>query len=178
MNKQLSLTHFFFKKKFFNLNLIKKTFNMNNFIILYDGFWDSYIYYNIVNKKIFLFKNKKYNIISTNIYNFYLKKIDLLYSEYDLKGVNYWFSLFKNLLFLDLGYSNFKIFNFNFKSFFFKLKKKWFKWLLLLSFSKKINFYISSFIRFKLKNIGPYKLKGFQFVNEWIILKEGKKPFK
>jgi len=29
-----------------------------------------------------------------------------------------------------------------------------------------------------LKSVGPYKLKGFQFTNERITLKEGKKPFK
>ena len=35
-----------------------------------------------------------------------------------------------------------------------------------------------NFFRFKLKKVGPYKLKGFQLLGEKIKLKEGKKPFK
>ena len=35
-----------------------------------------------------------------------------------------------------------------------------------------------NFFWYKLKKVGPYKLKGFQFIGERIKLKEGKKPFK
>ena len=41
-----------------------------------------------------------------------------------------------------------------------------------------INFNTVNYYWYNLKSVGPYKLKGFQFINEWIKLKEGKKPFK
>jgi hypothetical protein len=156
-----------------NLNILEK---WNN-VILYDGLWGCYLNYNLFNNKIIacnnLFLNSCYYMN-----NFQIINLKLLISEYDLKGVNYRFSLYYDTILFDLGQSSFKILNFYFKSFFFKLKKKRFKRLLLISINKSSTAYLQSFIWFNLKKVGPYKLKGFQFINEWIKLKEGKKPFK
>lgn len=159
-----------FKK---NLDILER----RNHVILYDGLRDCYAYYNLFNNKIISCNNL---FLKSCYYlnNFKILNLKFLLSEYDLKGVNYRFSSYYDTILFDLGQSSFKILNFYFKSFFFKLKKKWFKRLLFISLNQVSSVYLWSFIWFNLKKVGPYKLKGFQFVNERVKLKEGKKPFK
>jgi len=177
----------FLKKKYEYKNLFLNNFSKNfclensNFVILFDGFWENLHIFLLYGKFIYNVNKFKLKINLNLIYNlnyFYKYYINIGISEYDLKGVNYWFSLLKNILFLDLGKSHFQIMKFFENEIFFKVKKKWLKWLMFISFNKARHCSISNFFWFKLKSVGPYKLKGFQFVNERVQLKEGKKPFK
>jgi hypothetical protein len=145
---------------------------------------------------VFFFSNLNFNNVITNllvissvghyIHNFLKSNSPKTYSKYlfikseelELKGINYWFSKLYNNIILDLGCSHFQVLSYSPVFFFFALKKKKLKKILLLSF-KKGNFHSQiNYFRFSLKPVGPYKLKGFQFINEKIKLKEGKKPFK
>lgn len=98
--------------------------------------------------------------------------------ELELKGVNYRFTKLLNTLLLDLGCSHFQLFLYSIKNFFISLKKKKLKKILFINFNKFIFSNTVNYYWYNLKSVGPYKLKGFQFINEWIKLKEGKKPFK
>ncbi len=149
--------------------------------------WEIFFYLN-KKKNLFLFSfiNKwLYLFINLNeIKNFYFSNLLLSLNlclkleELELKGINYWFSKFLSTILLDLGCSHFQIFNYPFNYFFTALKKKKSKKILFINFNN--NYFLSTvkFFWFKLKSVGPYKLKGFQFTNERITLKEGKKPFK
>jgi hypothetical protein len=141
----------------------------SNFLIKIKTMWN-YFYFIYAKKYIFsIFSFKNYfKIIFPHFY----------IEEMELRGLNYRFSKLRNYILWDLGVSHFQFFSFPQKKFLF-LSKKWkIKKFLFLSFWK-ISFLSSiKFLWYRLKSIGPYKLKGFQFVNEWIKLKEGKKPFK
>ena len=105
---------------------------------------------------------------------FFFIKLD----ELELKGINYWFTKLWNTVLLDLGCSHFQLLTYSLIRFFISLKKKKFKKILFINFNKSFFFSTVNFFWYQLKGVGPYKLKGFQFINEWIKLKEGKKPFK
>lgn len=183
MNYNYICKKFFIKNQFF-LNFSKNIYlEDSNFVILHDGLRDTLNFITLCNLNLYKFKILNYNskqlyknILFINMCKIFNYNIGLV--EYDLKGVNYWFSLLKDIIFLDLGKSHFQLINFYFNHFFFKLKKKWLKRLTFISFNKSWTNLISNFFWFKLKKVGPYKLKGFQFINEWITLKAGKKPFK
>lgn len=181
MNLTFIHNKFVYKNKNF-FDLKKKLFTENtNFVILNGGYWEglqliTFFNLNIYELNILDIRNISNVITIINSYKNFNYNVGI--NEYDLKGVNYRFSLFKNILFLDLGKSHFQLVIFYFNKFFLKLKKKWLKWLVFISFNKLKHNFITDFFWFKLKKIGPYKLKGFQFINEWIKLKEGKKPFK
>ena len=113
-----------------------------------------------------------------NYFFFFFKKNFLKANELELKGLNYRFTKLNNNLLLDLGRSHFQLVSYPFYSFFFSLKKKKIKKILFIN-TNNSNFNLTlNFFRFKLKKVGPYKLKGFQLLGEKIKLKEGKKPFK
>ncbi len=107
-----------------------------------------------------------------------LKNKFLKVNELELKGLNYWFTKLKSNLLLDLGKSHFQMLCYPCEKFFLSLRKKKIKKIFALSLNKTFFNAIITFFWYKLKSVGPYKLKGFQFLNEWIKLKEGKKPFK
>lgn len=161
---------------------ITKTDKFENFYITF-FFNNIFVYYIKENWLFFLntLKNiKKINIINLTIYVkfFFSRKLIFGKSDYDLKGVNYWFNMLTNKVFLDLGNSHFQILKFPVMQYLIRLKKKKQKKLLFITFNSSAHKIISNFFWFNLWSVGPYKLKGFQFVNEWVHLKEGKKPFK
>ena len=123
---------------------------------------------------IFFFKN----IIFFNFLFFIFKRNYLKANELELKGLNYRFTKLKNNLLLDLGWSHFQMVCYPILTYFFSLKKKKIKKILFINFNNSVFNITLNFFRFKLKKVGPYKLKGFQFIGERIKLKEGKKPFK
>lgn len=123
----------------------------------------------------FLIKNL---ILSLKNISDYLTISHFGFWEIELKGLNYWFTLKNNSLIFDLGKSHFLVFFFSKKIYFIKAKKKKMKKILLFSFCKFFYKNLLTYLRFTLKPVGPYKLKGFQFLNERFPLKEGKKPFK
>lgn len=150
---------------------------------------------NLLNKKLknkcfFINKlNKKETFIielnNSNLINSLKFKKFILYnvntkigiSQLELKGVNYRFCFNMNKLLLDYGKSHYKVFLFK-SNILLNLKKKKFKKLLIINFNPFNHFSITNFFRYSLKPVGPYKLKGFHFLNELVKLKEGKKPFK
>lgn len=186
--------------KFINSNYFSKknTTYLNTIFLKKSVFFDNFniinlfsknnidLYFFIICKNILLYKrlfikNYRNYLLVNNSYNFFYEKINFLrfaFTVLELKGVNFRFSLLKEKIFLDLGNSHFKFFFFNQKLFFFWLKKKKNKKLLLFSKNSFWFFNLRNFFRFWLRKVGPYKLKGFQFINEFIKLKEGKKPFK
>lgn len=163
--------NFYFKWKNILLNTVNLNSNYNIFFV------------RKLNKNYF-FKNKYISLFlfsKIDFLNFFIKNSKnqfLKVNELELKGLNYWFSKLKSNLVLDLGWSHFQILSYPNENFFFSLKKKKIKKIFFLGFKKTYFNSIISFFWYKLKSIGPYKLKGFQFLNEWIKLKEGKKPFK
>lgn len=116
-----------------------------------------------------LFLKQKIILLS----NWYIKA-----EELELKGINFRFSKYLNIILMELGCSHFHVFSYPKLKFITFLKKKKNKKILFLNNTK--NYFLSclNFFWFQLKSVGPYKLKGFQFLNEWIKLKAGKKPFK
>jgi len=180
----------------------KNLFRLHNPSILWDIsiFWKKITHSEktaiLPTANVFFFSNLNFNDVIANllvissvgnyIHNFLKSNSPKTYSKYlfikseelELKGINYWFSKLYNNIILDLGCSHFQILSYSPIFFFFALKKKKFKKILFLSF-KKGNFHSQiNYFRYSLKPVGPYKLKGFQFINEKIKLKEGKKPFK
>ena len=105
--------------------------------------------------------------------NFFMKL-----QELELKGINYWFTKLVTNLLLDLGRSHFQLFGYPKNKFFISLKKKKLKKILFINFNKSYFANTINYFWYQLKSVGPYKLKGFQFISERIWLKEGKKPFK
>jgi hypothetical protein len=154
----LTINNIFFRN-FKNINFLYISYNNNKCL-------------NLI--KINFLKNK----LLLNIIFFFLKKNYLKANELELKGLNYRFTKLNNNLLLDLGRSHFQLVSYPANTFFFSLRKKKFKKILFINFNNNTFNSTLSFFWFKLKKIGPYKLKGFQFLNERIKLKEGKKPFK
>ena len=162
-------------------NVVKKY----EFEKYYVNFYLNNIYIYYLNKNRLLYLNILKKTIKINIINFFMyinfffsRQLIVGKSDYDLKGVNYWFNMLSDKIFLDLGNSHFQIFKFSNLNYLIRLKKKKQKKLLFVTFNSSTFKIISNFFRFNLRSVGPYKLKGFQFVNERIVLKEGKKPFK
>lgn len=118
---------------------------------------------------------KKYKLYF--FYNLYLY-CRIKSGELELKGLNYRFSKFWSNLLLDLGQSHFQVFFHSLKHVLVFVWKKKLKRVLLISFNNQIFSSLINFFWYNLKSVGPYKLKGFQFINEWLKLKQGKKPFK
>lgn len=124
-----------------------------------------------------------YSVISWQFLNFLnviirQKNFFMKLQELELKGINYWFTKLLNNLLLDLGCSHFQLFGYPINKFFVSLKKKKFKKILFINFNRNYFANTVNFFWYQLKSVGPYKLKGFQFINERVRLKEGKKPFK
>ncbi len=116
-----------------------------------------------------------HNIINILNYNTQFSvKID----ELELKGINYRFCKFKTNLLLDLGCSHFQLFFYPKTTFYLGLRKKKLKRIIFVNFTLQSFSSTLSFFWYTLKSVGPYKLKGFQHINERIKLKQGKKPFK
>ena len=111
------------------------------------------------------------NLFQIYLYNF------LNWYELELKGINYWYFLDNWNMLMDLGQSHFNIVSFLSEITLVQEFQK-FRNLNFFTFNSYLGLLTTNFFWYKLKKIGPYKLKGFQFFNEWIILKEGKKPFK
>jgi hypothetical protein len=128
MNFNYIKNKFIFKNK--NLFDVKKNLFLENtnFVILNDGLRENLQFITLCSSQVYKYKklNNKfttlYGLSIINSYKNYTYNIGI--NEYDLKGVNYRFSLLKNILFLDLGKSHFQLINYNFNHFFFKLKKK------------------------------------------------------
>jgi hypothetical protein len=102
----------------------------------------------------------------------------LSFSELELKGINYWFCKFLSGILLDLGHAHFKFFAYPSYQLFIMLWKKKLKKITFVSFLNSQFFSLNKFFWFCLWTVGPYKIKGFHFTGEWVILKQGKKPFK
>jgi hypothetical protein len=162
---------FFFKKKPLSLQAdCLYLNNVNTFI------WKSSKKYLLISNFNFFFLFLKINFL-----NFFLKNLKnwfLKVNELELKGLNYWFTKLRDNLLLDLGRSHFQMFSYPNEKIFFSLKKKKTKKIFFLGVKKMYFNAMIIFFWYKLKSVGPYKLKGFQFLNERIKLKEGKKPFK
>jgi hypothetical protein len=175
-NRCVSHFNFYFKRNNSLLKFDALLFNNQTFF-----FWK--IIYNIVAS------NKLNNLIIFNLIHllskiYYLNLLKglnnkfLKVNELELKGLNYWFTKLKSNLLLDLGRSHFQMLSYPSDKFFLSLRKKKIKKVFALSLNKTFFNAVISFFWYKLKSVGPYKLKGFQFLNERIKLKEGKKPFK
>lgn len=147
----------FFYKKSSTISLLKFT---NKFLV------------------VFLTLNKIDNLYLLIFYLNSLLNLNLNVHELELKGINFRFAKFLNLILLDLGFSHFQVMSFPKNNFFLFLRTKKFKKIIFLNFLKNRYFSILNFFRFYLKPVGPYKLKGFHFFDERVRLKEGKKPFK
>lgn len=139
-----------------------------------------FILLSINNQKCINFLELNYlnNMRLFNFFFFFFKRNYLKANELELKGLNYRFTKLSNNLLLDLGWSHFQLVGYPILTYFFSLKKKKIKKILFVNINNS-NFNITiNFFWYKLKKVGPYKLKGFQFIGERIKLKEGKKPFK
>ena len=154
-----------------NLNQLKKKIVLNKTFIFYTLKAKNELLVLNFNKKITV------DIQPKLLFSIFIKSYKFCISELDLKGVNYWFCFNKGKLLLDFGKSHYKIFYFN-KNILLNLKKKKNKKILFIDLESSTHFSISNYFRHKLKPVGPYKLKGFQYSSELITLKEGKKPFK
>ena len=163
-----------FKQNCFNKVNLNKICKLNNFIFLKEKGKEKFFWKKIITISL------KNNFISDIYYNYnynYLFNTNrLAVSELELKGINYWFCFNHNKLLVDYGKAHYKIFFFQ-KNLLLNLWKKKNKKLLFIS-NITNHYAVSYYFRYKLKPVGPYKLKGFQFFNELVTLKEGKKPFK
>jgi hypothetical protein len=170
----------FIKRKcFLNLNSIFTTHNYN--LCIRSTKSKFFILFNYINKylwKITLLRNliSKFNLYKTIF--FFFKKIFVKTNELELKGVNYRCSKYDSTLLLDIGKSHIQMLFFFKKKFFITLKKKKMKKFFFLNFNTSTLTSSLFYFWYKIKSVGPYKLKGFQFLNERLKLKEGKKPFK
>lgn len=102
----------------------------------------------------------------------------LYFGELDLKGVNFWIFTKNFILLAELGYSHYFLIKYLIKNFLLWVRKKKIKKIIFFSTNRNKHFSLLNYFRFSLWKVGPYKLKGFHFFNEKILLKEGKKPFK
>lgn len=161
----ISNTNFFAKNNFFCIKKLP-TINKNKFLFC-----------KYSNNKLYFFIEiiKKYNFFI--LHNLYIN-FKLNYGELELKGLNYRFSKFWSNLILDLGQSHFQVFSHPLEYALIFLWKKKLKRILIINFNNQIFSSLINFFWYNLKSVGPYKLKGFQFINEWLKLKQGKKPFK
>jgi len=179
INLKIDNKFYFIKslEKYSNQKQLKQTFLKPEFFF-YKTKPNKLISYAIINTKLYILYNTmtKHKLALTN--NFFKLNTYLKLEELELKGINFRFSKLTSTLLLDLGSSHFQVLTYPFFSFFLALKKKKLKKILFINFNKSYFFSTVKFFRFKLKAVGPYKLKGFQFINEKISLKEGKKPFK
>lgn len=136
-----------------------------------------FIFYKYINNKLIIFLKIKKIINFYKLYNMHTYFL-MQSGELELKGLNYRFSKFWSNVLLDLGQSHFQLFFYPLKHVLVFLWKKKLKRVLIVGFNNQIFSSLISFFWYNLKSVGPYKLKGFQFINERLKLKQGKKPFK
>lgn len=178
----LLLNNLFYSKKkncFLNSSNIFTTHSHNLFFRATKS--KSFILFSYVNKSARRFTLLHSLLSKFNNYKviyFFFRKIFVKTHELELKGVNYWCSKYDSTLLLDIGKSHIQMLYFFKSNFFITMKKKKMKKLFFLNFNTSTLVSAISFFWYKIKSVGPYKLKGFQFLNERLKLKEGKKPFK